>query len=106
MRKRLYDDKIEQHAIEAASYFNKQVSEELPRVKTSSPRGSVKSQRSRAPKLHAASSRLHETKTAAERVALFEKQTERKRARTFAMRVNLLELEMKQNQLNFNTNLN
>ena len=42
VRKRLYDDRIEHFAIEAASYFNKQVSEELPRLNTSSPRGSVK----------------------------------------------------------------
>ena len=39
VRKCLYDDRIEQFAIEAASYFNKQVSVELSRVKTSSPRG-------------------------------------------------------------------
>ena len=38
VRKRLYDDKIEQYAIKAALYFNKQVSEELTRVKTSSPK--------------------------------------------------------------------
>ena len=59
IRKRLYDDRIEHFAIEAASYFNKQVSEELPRVNTSSPRGSVKSQSSRISKLSAASSNFN-----------------------------------------------
>ena len=34
VRKRLSGDKIEQHVIEATSYFNKQVSEELSCVKT------------------------------------------------------------------------
>ena len=41
--KRPYDDRIEHFAIEAASYFKK-VSEKLPLVNPSSPRGSVKSQ--------------------------------------------------------------
>ena len=72
VRKCLYDDRIEHFAIEAASYFNKQVSEELPRVNSSSPRGSVKSQRSQNSKLSAASSRLHKAKIAAEKAALIE----------------------------------
>ena len=101
VRKRLYDERIEHFAIEAASYFNKQVSEELPRVDTSSPRGSVKSQSSRISKLSAASSRLREAKIAAEKAALVEKQTEQKRSRTIAMKVKLLELEMKQKQFEF-----
>ena len=101
VRKRLYDERIEHFAIEAASYFNKQVSEELPRVDTSSPRGSVKSQSSRISKLSAASSRLREAKIAAEKAALVEKQTEQKRLRTIAMKVKLLELEMKQKQFEF-----
>ena len=101
VRKRLYDERIEHFAIEAASYFNKQVSEELPRVDTSSPRGSVKSQSSRISKLSAASSRLREAKIAAEKAALVEKQTEKKRSRTIAMKVKLLELEMKQKQFEF-----
>ena len=101
VRKRLYDDRIEHFAVEAASYFNKQVSEELPRVDTSSPRGSVKSQSSRISKLSAASSRLREAKIAAEKAALVEKQTEQKRSRTIAMKVKLLELEMKQKQFEF-----
>ena len=95
------DDRIEHFAIEAASYFNKQVSEELPRVDTSSPRGSVKSQSSRISKLSAASWRLREAKIAAEKAALVEKQTEQKRSRTIAMKVKLLELEMKQKQFEF-----
>ena len=87
VRERLYDDRIEQFAIEAASYYNKQVSEELPRANTSSLRGSVKSQSSRTSKLSAASSRLHEANIAAEKAALLEKQTEQKRARTMARNV-------------------
>ena len=101
VRKRLYDERIEHFAIEAASYFDKQVSEELPHVDTSSPRGSVKLQSSRISKLSAASSRLREAKIAAEKVALVEKQTEQKRSRTIAMKVKLLELEMKQKQFEF-----
>ena len=89
VKKRLYDDRIEQ------------VSEELPRVNTSSPRGSVKLQSSRTCKLSAESLRLHEAKIAAEKAALLEKQTEQKRARTIAMKFKLLELEMKQKQFEF-----
>ena len=43
VRKRLYDSKIEQYTTDAASHFNKQVSEDLTRDKTSSSRGSVRS---------------------------------------------------------------
>ena len=43
VRKSLYDPKIEQYTIDAASHFNKQVSEDLTRDKTSSFGGSVRS---------------------------------------------------------------
>ena len=58
VRKSLYDSKIERYTIDAVSHFNKQVSEDLTRDKSSSSRGSVRSQSSRASRLSAASARL------------------------------------------------
>ena len=101
VRKSLYNSKIEQYTKDAASHFNKQVSEDLTRDKTSSPRGSVRSQSSRASRLSAASARLYQAKIAVERATLLEKQTEQKRTRTIEARVKLLELEMKQKQFVF-----
>ena len=57
IRERVYDSKIEQYTLEAASHFNKQVSEDLTLLMTSSPQVSVKSQCSRASRLSAASAR-------------------------------------------------
>ena len=58
VRKSLYDSKVEQYTIDAASHFNKQVSEDLTSDKTSSSRGSVRSQSSRTSRLSAVSARL------------------------------------------------
>ena len=52
------DSKVEQYTIDAASHFNKQVSEDLTSDKTSSSRGSVRSQSSRTSRLSAVSARL------------------------------------------------
>ena len=101
IRKRVYDSKIEQYTLEAASHFNKQVSDDLTRFTTSSPQGSVKSQCSRASRLSAASARINQAKIAVEKATLIEKQTEQKRARALETRVKLLELKMKQKQFEF-----
>ena len=58
VRKSLYDSKVEQYTIDAASHFNKQVSEDLTSDKTSSSRGSVRSQSNRTSRLSAVSGRL------------------------------------------------
>lgn len=101
IRKRVSDSKIDQYTLEAALHFNKLVSEDLTRLVTSSPQGSVKSQCSRASRVRAASARINQAKIAVEKVTLIEKQTEQKRARALETRVKLLELEMKQKQFEF-----
>ena len=60
VRKILYDSKVEQYTIDAASHFNKQVSEDLTSDKTSSSRGSIRSQSSRTSRLSAVSARLYQ----------------------------------------------
>ena len=98
VRKSLYDSKIDQYTVDAAAHFNKQVSEDLTRDKISSPRGSVRSQSSRASRLSAASARFYQANIAAERATLLEKQTEQKRTRAIETRV---KLEMKRKQFEF-----
>ena len=98
LRKDNYDQKIKEFTIAAATHFNEQVSRDLANIGLASPTPSVRSVSSRASKLSEAGERLHNTKMAAAKAALMEKQTELKRKRSVEIEIKRLEMEMNQKQ--------
>ena len=90
--------KIKEFTIAAATHFNEQVSRDLANIGLASPTPSVRSVSSRASKLSEAGERLHNTKMAAAKAALMEKQTELKRKRSVEIEIKRLEMEMNQKQ--------
>ena len=98
LRKDNYDQKIKEFTIAAATHFNEQVSRDLANIGLASPTPSVRSVSSRASRLSEAGERLHNTKMAAAKAALMEKQTELKRKRSVEIEIKRLEMEMNQKQ--------
>ena len=98
LRKHHYDQKIKEFTIAAATNFNEQLSRDLENIGLASPAPSVRSVSSRASKLSEAGERLHNTKMAAAKAALMEKQTELKRKRSVEIEIKRLEMEMNQKQ--------
>ena len=98
LRKHHYDQKIKEFTIAAATNFNEQLSRDLENIGLASPAPSVRSVSSRASKLSEAGERLHNTKMAAAKAALIEKQTELKRKRSVEIEIKRLEMEMNQKQ--------
>ena len=98
LRKRHYDQKIKEFTTAAASHFNEQVSRDLANIGLPSPAPFVRSVSSRALKLSEAEERPHNTKMAAAKAALKEKQTELKTKRSVKIEIKRLQLEMNQKQ--------
>ena len=98
LRKDSYDQKIKEFTIAAATHLNEQVSRDLANIGLASPTLSVRSVSSCASKLSEAGERLHNTKMAAAKAALMEKQTELKRKRSVEIEIKRLEMEMNQKQ--------
>ena len=105
LRKDKYDQKIKEFTIAAATHFNEQVSRDLANIGLASPTPSVRSVSSRASKLREAGERLHNTKMAAAKAALMEKQTELKRKKDqWRLKSNVLKWKCTRNSLNRNSN--
>lgn len=98
LRKHHFDQRIREFTIAAATHFNGQVSRDLSNTGLASPAPSVCTVSSRASKLSEAGERLHNTKVAAVKAALMEKQTELKRKRSMEIEIKRLEMEMNQKQ--------
>ena len=98
LRKDNYDQRIKEFIIATATHLNEQVSRDLASIGLASPSPSVRSVSSRASKLSEAGERLHNTKMAAAKAALMEKQTELKRERAVEIEIKRLEMEMNQKQ--------
>ena len=98
LRKHLYDQKIKEFTIAAATNFNEQVSRDLENISLASPAPSVRSVSSRASKFSETGERLHNRKMAAAKAALMEKLTELKRKRSVEIKIKRLEMEMNQKQ--------
>ena len=78
--------------------MNEQVSRDVTNIGLPSPALSVRSGSSRASKLSEAGERLHDTKMAAAKASLMEKQTELKRKRSLEIEIKRLKMEMNQKQ--------
>ena len=98
LRKHNYDQKIKEFTIAAATHFNEQVSRDLGNIGLASPAPSVHSVSSRPSKVSEAGERIHNTKMAAAKAALMEKQTELKSKRSVEIEIKRLEMEMNQKQ--------
>ena len=98
LRKDNYDQKNKEFTIAAATHFKEQVSRDLANIGLASLTPSVRSVSSRTSKLSEAGERLHNTKMAAAKAALMEKQTELKRKRSVEIEIKRLEMKMNQKQ--------
>ena len=87
LRKHHYDQRIKEFTIAAVTNFNGQVSRNLSNTGLATPVPSVRSVRRRASKLSGAGERLHNTKMAAAKAALMEKQTELKGKRSVKIEI-------------------
>ena len=98
LRKDNYDQKSKECTIAAATHLNQQGSRDVANIGLASPALSVLSVSSRTSKLSEAGERLHNTKMAAAKASLMEKQTELKRKRSVEIEIKRLEMKMNQKQ--------
>ena len=94
-----YNAKIERFVIDAAEFYNNQVSEEIMEKGKHSQPESVKSQKSYASRLSVSSSKAREAKVQAARAALIQQQAEERSRRVVELEVKRVQMEIKRTQL-------
>ncbi|XP_068749478.1 uncharacterized protein [Montipora capricornis] len=94
-----YNAKIERFVIDAAEFYNNQVSEEIMEKGKHSQPESVKSQKSYASRLSVSSSKAREAKVQAARAALMQQQAEERSRRVVELEVKRVQMEIKRTQL-------
>ena len=99
VRVQAYNDKIEQFILDAAEFYNNQVSEEIREKEKYSQPESVKSQNSYASRLSVSSSKAREAKVQAAKAALVQQQAEERSRRAVELEVKRVEMEIKRTQL-------
>ena len=99
VRVQAYNDKIEQFILDAADFYNNQVSEEIRQEEKYSQPGSVKSQKSYASRLSVSSSKAREAKVQAAKAALVQQQAEERSRRAVELEMKRVEMEIKRTQL-------
>ena len=99
VRVQAYNDKIEQFILDAAKFYNNQVSEEIREKEKHSQPESVKSQKSYASRLSVTSSKAREAKVQAAKAALMQQQAVERSKRAVELEVKRVEMEIKRTQL-------
>jgi len=99
IRVQAYNDKIEQSILDAAEFYNNQVSGEIMEKDNYSPLESVKSQKSYHSRLSVSSSKAREAKVQAAKAALTQQQAEERSRRAVELEVKRVEMEIKRTQL-------
>ena len=94
-----YNAKIERFVIDAAEFYNNQVSEEIMEKEKHSQPESVKSQKSYASRLSVSSSKAREAKVQAAKAALMQQQAEERSRRVVELEVKRVQMEIKRTQL-------
>ena len=94
-----YNAKIERFVIDAAEFYNNQVSEEIMEKEKHSQPESVKSQKSNASRLSVSSSKAREAKVQAAKAALMQQQAEERSRRVVELEVKRVQMEIKRTQL-------
>ena len=94
VRVQAYNDKIEQFILDAAGFYNSQVSEEIMEKEKHSQPESVKSQKSYGSRLSVSSSKAREAKVQAAKAALMLQQAGEKSRRAVEMEIKRTQLDL------------